>query len=29
MEDPFLGEELNIEMMDLTSILAKTIEWEG
>jgi Fe-S oxidoreductase/coenzyme F420-reducing hydrogenase delta subunit len=29
MEDPFLGEELNIEMMDLTSVLAKTIEWEG
>jgi len=28
MEDPFLGEELNIEIMDLTSVLAKTIEWE-
>lgn len=28
MEDPFLGEELYMEMMDLTSILAKTIRWE-
>ncbi len=28
MEDPFLGEELNMEMLDLTSLLAKTIEWE-
>ncbi|MFH1488237.1 MAG: heterodisulfide reductase-related iron-sulfur binding cluster, partial [Pseudomonadota bacterium] len=28
MEDPFLGEELNMEMMDLTSVLAKTIQWE-
>ena len=28
MEDPFLGEELNMEMMDLTSVLAQTIEWE-
>ncbi len=28
MEDPFFGEELKMEMMDLTSLLAKTIEWE-
>ena len=28
MEDPFLGEELNMEMLDLTSLLAKTIQWE-
>jgi len=28
MEDPFKGEELKMEMMDLTSVLAKTIEWE-
>ncbi|MCD4718105.1 MAG: hydrogenase iron-sulfur subunit [Desulfobacterales bacterium] len=28
MEDPFLGEELKMEMMDLTSLLAKTIQWE-
>ena len=28
MEDPFLGKELNMEMMDLTSVLAKTIQWE-
>jgi heterodisulfide reductase subunit D len=28
MEDPFLGEELNIEMIDLTGIIAKTIYWE-
>jgi len=28
MEDPFLGEELNMDMMDLTSVLAKTINWE-
>ena len=28
MEDPFLGEELKIKMMDLTSIIAKTIFWE-
>jgi Fe-S oxidoreductase len=28
MEDPFFGEELNMEMMDLTSVLAKTIQWE-
>jgi heterodisulfide reductase subunit D len=28
MEDPFLGEELRMDMMDLTSALAKTIQWE-
>jgi heterodisulfide reductase subunit D len=28
MEDPFLGEQLNMEMMDLTGIIAKTIYWE-
>jgi len=28
MEDPFKGEALKMEMMDLTSVLAKTIEWE-
>jgi heterodisulfide reductase subunit B len=28
MEDPFLGEELNMEMIDLTGIIAKTICWE-
>jgi Fe-S oxidoreductase len=28
MEDPFLGEELNMEMMDLTGVIAKTIYWE-
>ncbi len=28
MEDPFLGDELRMEMMDLTSVLANTIEWE-
>lgn len=28
MEDPFLEEELRIEMMDLTSVIAKTIYWE-
>jgi len=28
MEDPFLGEELQMEMMDLATVLAKTIEWE-
>ena len=28
MEDPFFGQELNMEMMDLTSVLAKTIHWE-
>jgi heterodisulfide reductase subunit D len=28
MEDPFLGKESGIEMMDLTGLLAKTIQWE-
>jgi Fe-S oxidoreductase len=28
MEDPFQGEELQMEMMDLTGLLAKTIQWE-
>ncbi len=28
MEDPFKGEELRMEMMDLVSVLANTIEWE-
>ena len=28
MEDPILGDELQMEMMDLTSVLAKTIRWE-
>ncbi len=28
MEDPILGQELQMEMMDLTSVLAKTIRWE-
>ncbi len=28
MEDPFLGNEIRMEMMDLTSILARTIQWE-
>jgi Fe-S oxidoreductase len=28
MEDPFLGDELEMELMDLTSVLAKTIQWE-
>jgi len=28
MEDPFLGEELNMEMIDLTGIIVKTIYWE-
>lgn len=28
MEDPLLGEEIRMELMDLTSILAKTIQWE-
>jgi len=28
MEDPFLGKDLEMDMMDLTSVLAKTIEWE-
>ncbi len=29
MEDPFLENEIRMEMIDLTSILAKTIQWEG
>jgi len=28
MEDPYLGDEIRMEMMDLTSIIAKTIYWE-
>ncbi len=28
MEDPFQGEDLEMEIMDLTSILADTIRWE-
>ena len=28
MEDPFIGETLNMELKDLTSIMAKTIQWE-
>lgn len=28
MEDPFFGEGLNMDVMDLTSVLAKTISWE-
>lgn len=28
MEDPFLGEELNMPMMDLVSVLAETIQWK-
>ncbi len=28
MEDPFLGKELEMEMMDLASVLARTIRWE-
>lgn len=28
MEDPLLGEEIRMEMLDLTSVLAKTIQWE-
>jgi heterodisulfide reductase subunit D len=28
MQDPFIGEELNMDMMDLTGVLAKTINWE-
>jgi hypothetical protein len=28
MEDPFLGDELSMEMIDLTSLVAKTIYWE-
>ncbi len=28
MEDPFVGGELAMEMMDLTTLMAKTIRWE-
>ena len=28
MEDPFIGDDLQMDMMDLTSVLAKTIQWE-
>ncbi len=28
MEDPFVGNEIGMEMMDLTSIMARTIRWE-
>ncbi len=28
MKDPFFGEELKMDMMDLISLLAKTIQWE-
>lgn len=28
MEDPYLGDEIKMEMMDLTSLIAKTIQWE-
>ena len=28
MEDPFMGEDLKMEIMDLTSVLAETIHWE-
>ncbi len=28
MEDPFFGKEISMEMMDLTGLLAKTIQWE-
>ena len=28
MEDPFLGDDLKMEMMDLTSVIAETIQWE-
>ncbi|GBC60243.1 methyl-viologen-reducing hydrogenase subunit del ta [Desulfonema ishimotonii] len=28
MQDPFLGDELRMEMADLTSVIAKTICWE-
>jgi Fe-S oxidoreductase len=28
MEDPFIGDELRMEMMDLTSMIAKAIYWE-
>ena len=28
MEDPFMGDELRMEMMDLTSVIARAIHWE-
>jgi Fe-S oxidoreductase/coenzyme F420-reducing hydrogenase delta subunit len=28
MQDPFLEDEISMEMLDLTSILARTIQWE-
>ena len=28
MEDPFRGEQLEIELMDLTSVIAQTIQWK-
>jgi Fe-S oxidoreductase/coenzyme F420-reducing hydrogenase delta subunit len=28
MEDPFLGDEIRMDMLDLTSLLARTIQWE-
>jgi len=28
MEDPFIGDKLQMEMMDLTTVLAKTIRWK-
>lgn len=28
MEDPFLGSELSMEMIDLTSVIGKIIQWE-
>jgi Fe-S oxidoreductase len=28
MEDLYLGDEIKMEMMDLTSLVAKTIQWE-
>lgn len=28
MQDPFQGDEIDMEMMDLTSAIARTIEWE-
>ncbi len=28
MEDPFLGEELKMEIIDLISVMARTIQWE-
>jgi Fe-S oxidoreductase len=28
MEDPFLDDEIRMEMLDLTSVIARTIQWE-